>query len=128
MSTLLLTTILFDVAAPIELIPFELRWVAAFGMLDPIRKLFKMNVEAVGLVLRELDFHIPFWANVIATYFASSSVGHEPGLLLGLIAYASMVSVVLLGKSLSHHPSTLRHRIHFVSSHPPPVPRVRSLS
>ena len=99
MSMLLLTTILFGVAAHIKLIPFELRWMAAFGMLYPIRKLFNMNVKSVGLVLREIDFHIPFWTNVIATYFASSSAGHEPGILLGLIAYASMVSIVLLGKS-----------------------------
>ena len=61
MSTLLLTTILVGVAATANLVPFELRWVAVLGMLDSIRKAFKMNTEAVGLVLRELDFHIPFW-------------------------------------------------------------------
>jgi len=95
-STFLLTTILFGVATTSKLVPFELRWVTALGMLDPLRKLFKMNLEGVGLVLRELDFHIPFWANVVATYFASSSVGHEPGFVVGLIAYASMISIVLL--------------------------------
>mmetsp|Transcript_96322 Transcript_96322/g.274452 ORF Transcript_96322/g.274452 Transcript_96322/m.274452 type:complete len:491 (-) Transcript_96322:119-1591(-) len=95
-STLLLLTMLVGVAATAKLIPFELRWVAALGMLDPIRKVFKMNWEACGLVLRELDFHIPFWANIVAAYFASSSLDHEPGFLIALIAYALMVSVVLL--------------------------------
>mmetsp|Transcript_96325 Transcript_96325/g.274474 ORF Transcript_96325/g.274474 Transcript_96325/m.274474 type:complete len:398 (-) Transcript_96325:604-1797(-) len=103
-STLLLLTMLVGVAATAKLIPFELRWVAALGMLDPIRKVFKMNWEACGLVLRELDFHIPFWANIVAAYFASSSLDHEPGFLIALIAYALMVSVVLLGKSPTTRP------------------------
>ena len=122
MSTLLLTTILVSVAAAANLVPFELRWVAVLGMLDSIRKLFKMNVEAVGLVLRELDFHIPFWANVIATYFALSSVVHEPGILLGLIAYASMVSVVLLGKSpITRPPYATASTLLVVTHHPYPA-------
>ena len=123
---LLLTTILFGVAAHIKLIPFELRWMAAFGMLYPIRKLFNMNAKAVGLVLRELDFHIPFWTNVIATYFASSSLDHEPGFLIALITYALMVSVVLLGKSPITRPPYAIPSTSFVTHHDPP--RVRSLS
>ena len=107
-----------------KVVPYELRWVGGFAMVDVLRKLFKvlplssldiilnpysahsahshtslkLNTEAIGLILYELDFHIPFTTNAIAMYFAAASFGYEIGAVIVIVFYSSFYTVnVLLG-------------------------------
>jgi len=97
-TTILMFSGFVAIAALAEILPFELRWAGALVMPDIVRKLLKLNTEALGLVLRELDFWLPFTLFVLAMYFFSYSFGHDPG--AGLMAFLCVLMYtinVLLG-------------------------------
>ena len=89
-------TILVTVAAGAQLIPFECRWVGVLAMVDVLRKAFKLNAEAIGLIIGELDFLIPFVMNCGAAGFASASFGFDPGAIAVLLTYVSLYTVNIM--------------------------------
>ena len=98
-SSFLLFTILVPVAAWAGLIPYELRWAVGLGIVEILRKVFKLNVEALVLVVREIGFLLPFTTNVLGAFFGSASFDHEPGAAFMFFVYASLFTVTLMGKS-----------------------------
>ena len=82
-----------------EAVPYELTWLAILTMPDALRKFFKLNAEAVALVLREIDFWVPFVTMCLGTFFASASFGHEGAAITFSIAFVISATVnILLGK------------------------------
>ena len=54
----------------VEWVPYELTWLAIlWAPPDTLRRLFKLNAEVVMLVLRELDFWVPFLMLCFAMFF-----------------------------------------------------------
>jgi len=60
-----------------EVVPYELTWLAILAVPNALRKLFKLNVEALALVLRELDFWVPFVTMLLSGICALASFTHE---------------------------------------------------
>ena len=67
----------FAILALAEVVPYELTWLAILAMPDALRKLFKLNTEALALVLRELDFWVPFVTAIMTLICACASFTHE---------------------------------------------------
>ena len=104
---------LVAILAMTEVVPYELTWLAVFWVPDALRKLFKLNTEAVGLVLRELDYWVPFVTLCFASFFGSASFGHDGAAVLYMFAYVFTFTVnILLGKLV--RPASIRtHKEHF---------------
>ena len=68
---------IFGILALTEVVPYELTWLAILAVPDALRKLFKLNTEALALVLRELDFWIPFVTMCLTSICAWASFTHE---------------------------------------------------
>jgi hypothetical protein len=82
-----------------EWVPFELTWVGILWTPDALRKLFKLNTKAVGLIIRELDFWIPFVMMCLSFFSASVSFGHEAAVVQFVIEFMLSFTInVLLGK------------------------------
>ena len=60
-------------------VPYELTWLHVLAVPDALRKLFKLNTEAVALVLgeRSLDFWAPFMTMCLSLICAWASFTHE---------------------------------------------------
>ena len=98
-SSFLLFAPLVPVAAWAGLLPYELRWAVGLAMVEILRKVFKLNVEALVLVVREIGFLLPFTTNALGAFFGSASFDHEPGAAFTFFVYASLYTVTLMGKS-----------------------------
>ena len=91
---------IFGILALIEVVPYELTWLAILAVPDALRKLFKLNAHAVSLVLHELDFWVPFVTLLLGCFFASASFAHDGATVAFVITFAIFVTVnILLGKS-----------------------------
>ena len=91
-------------------IPYEFTWLVILCVPDPLRKLFKLNTEAVGLVLRELDFWIPFVTICLGAFFASASFEHDGAAVLFFTVLVFSYAVnILLGKSAAQRNSDDAH-------------------
>ena len=55
-------------------VPYELTWLAIMAVPNGLRKLFKLNVEAVALLARELDFWVPFMTMCGFAIFVGASI------------------------------------------------------
>ena len=82
---------IFGILALAELVPYELTWLAILGVPDALRKLFKLNTEALALVLRELDFWVPFVTAIMTLICACASFTHEGA----AAAFAYLFTVIL---------------------------------
>ena len=69
--------VFFAILGLTEVVPYELTWLAILAVPDALRKLFKLNTEAVALVLHELDFWVPFVTMCLSSILASASFTHE---------------------------------------------------
>ena len=67
----------FAILALAEVVPYELTWLAILAVPDALRKLFKLNTEALALVLRELDFWVPFVTMCLSSICAWASFTRE---------------------------------------------------
>mmetsp|Transcript_104276 Transcript_104276/g.300560 ORF Transcript_104276/g.300560 Transcript_104276/m.300560 type:complete len:670 (-) Transcript_104276:1991-4000(-) len=86
-----------------EVVPYELTWLMILALPDALRKLFKLNAHAVSLVLRELDFWVPFVTMLLASFFASASFAHDRAAAAVIITSMVHYTVnVLLGKLPSY--------------------------
>jgi hypothetical protein len=65
---------LVAVFALVEVVPYELTWLAIMAVPNGLRKLFKLNVEAVALLTRELDFWVPFMTMCEFAIFVGASI------------------------------------------------------
>ena len=82
-----------------EVLPYELTWLGILGIPDPLRKLLKLNTEAVALILCELDFWVPFVTLCLAFGFGSASFNHEMAAAVFCFVFVFTYTVnVLLGK------------------------------
>jgi hypothetical protein len=87
------------ILALMEVVPYELVWLSFFLVPDALRKLFKLNTEAVSLVLHELDFWVPFVTLCLGAFFGSASFGHEGAAVHSFFAVVLTYTVnILLGK------------------------------
>jgi len=68
---------LVAITEAVGFLPYELAWLVVLVFPDALRKLFKLNTEAVALVLRELDFWVPFVAMCLSVFFISASFEHD---------------------------------------------------
>ena len=85
--------------AMMEVVPYELTWLMVLVLPDALRKLFKLNTEAAALVLRELDFWIPFVPMCLGGCLFSASFAHDGAAAAVAINLVVSVTVnVLLGK------------------------------
>ena len=101
------------ILAQTEVVPYELVWLSFFWVPDALRKLFKLNTEAVALVLHELDFWVPFVTMCIASFFGSASFGHDGAAVHFFFAFVLTYTVnILLGK-LAKPTSIHTHEEHF---------------
>mmetsp|Transcript_15841 Transcript_15841/g.36940 ORF Transcript_15841/g.36940 Transcript_15841/m.36940 type:complete len:491 (+) Transcript_15841:793-2265(+) len=91
------------ILAMTEVVPYELVWLVVAWIPDILRKLFKMNVEAIGLILRELDFWVPFVTTCIAAYFYSASFAHEAVFSIFIVLFTMwfIVNVLFADADLS---------------------------
>jgi len=98
----------------VDVVPYELTWLIILALPDALRKLFKLNTEAVGLVLRELDFWVPFVTMCLGLLFASVSFGHDGAAVLFLALLALQYTVnILLGKHKALFHDQTKGRSHF---------------
>ena len=84
-----------------EVLPYELTWLGILGIPDPLRKLLKLNTEAVALILCELDFWVPFATLCLAFGFGSASFGRAhaaPAAVFCCVTVFAYTVNVLLGK------------------------------
>jgi len=82
-----------------EVIPYELAWVAILAFPDALRKIFKLNAEAMGLVLRELDFWIPFVTMCLSATFGAASFEYDgPAVLFSMNCVLLYTGNVLFGR------------------------------
>jgi hypothetical protein len=106
----------------VDVVPYELVWLIILALPDALRKLFKLNTEAVGLVLRELDFWVPFVTMCLGLLCASVSFGHDGAAVLFLTLVALQYTVnILLGKHKALFHDQMKGRSHF----PPRTTRSR---
>mmetsp|Transcript_44709 Transcript_44709/g.121861 ORF Transcript_44709/g.121861 Transcript_44709/m.121861 type:complete len:166 (+) Transcript_44709:1020-1517(+) len=90
---------LASILALAELVPYELTWLCVLWLPDAIRRLFKCNTEAVGLVVLELDFWMPFSTMCLGCFFASASFNHEMAFAtFSALFVISTTANILLGK------------------------------
>jgi len=82
---------IFAVLALAEVVPYELTWLAILAVPDALRKLFKLNTEALALVLRELDFWVPFVTAIMSFICACASFTHEGA----AAAFVSIFNILL---------------------------------
>ena len=68
---------IFGILGLAEVVPYELTWLAILAVPDALRKLFKLNTEAVALVLHEFDFWVPFVTLFLTGVWACASFTHE---------------------------------------------------
>ena len=68
---------IFGILGLTEVVPYELTWLAILAVPDALRKLFKLNTEAVALVLHEFDFWVPFVTFLLTVICAWASFTHE---------------------------------------------------
>ena len=95
----MLATGVLIVLALAEVVPYELLWLVVSWVPDILRTLFKMNTEAIGLILRELDFWVPSVTVSLAAYFFSASFAHEAAATTFVVLFALWFIVnVLFGK------------------------------
>ena len=73
-------------------VPYELTWLHVLAVPDALRKLFKLNVEALALILRELDFWVPFVMLCLSGICAWASFPDE-----GAAAAAVYILIVVAG-------------------------------
>ena len=84
----------------LEVVPYELTWLIILVLPDALRKLFKLNTHAVSLVLRELDFWVPFVTLLLGCFFASASFAYDGAAAAVVITFVISFTVnILLGKS-----------------------------
>ena len=79
---------IFGILALAEVVPYELTWLAILAVPDALRKLFKLNTEALALVLRELDFWVPFVTGIMSVIFAWASFAHEGAAAAFVVIFA----------------------------------------
>ena len=101
--------VLVSMLGMLEVVPYELTWLAILALPDALRKLFKLNAHAVSLVLHELDFWVPFVTMSLACYFASASFSHDGAAVAFVITFVISATVnILLGKiQATKHPGPL---------------------
>ena len=83
---------IFGILALMEVVPYELTWLAILAAPDAFRKLFKLNTEAMVRVLRELDFWTPFVTMCLTLICAWASFTHEGA----AAAFAYLFTVLLV--------------------------------
>ena len=83
--------VVFAILGLTEVVPYELTWLAILAVPDALRKLFKLNTEAVALVLRELDFWVPFVTGSLSAFCAWASFTHEGA----AAAFVSIFNILL---------------------------------
>ena len=71
-------------------------WLVILFAPDSFRRLFKLNTKAVALILRELDFWVPFATMCLAVFFASASFGHEGAAAHFFVEFALCFTVNVL--------------------------------
>ena len=87
----------------VDVVPYELLWLSILWLSEALRKLFKLNAEAVALILHELDFWVPFTTMCLACLCGSASLGHDGAFNLFAVAFALQYTVnVLFGKPVQH--------------------------
>ena len=80
-------------------IPFELRWLIALSAPDIIRVLFKLNVQTILLLPKELDYIVPFISLVGATTCLAASFHFDAAVcLLCFILVCQYTVEVLFGE------------------------------
>mmetsp|Transcript_15974 Transcript_15974/g.37216 ORF Transcript_15974/g.37216 Transcript_15974/m.37216 type:complete len:522 (+) Transcript_15974:3-1568(+) len=77
----------------VEWVPYELTWFAILWLPDPLRRLFKLNTEAITLIIREVDFWVPFVTLCLAVISASASFEHDGAAVQFLIIFAFTFTV-----------------------------------
>jgi len=86
-----------------KVVPYEFIWLGILGLPDMLRKFFKLNMEAVVLILHELDFWVPFGTLCLSLGFGSASFDNDMGVVLSSILLVFYYTVnVLLGKTVIH--------------------------
>ena len=83
---------IFVILGLTEVVPYELVRLTILAVPDALRKLFKLNTEAVALVLRELDFWVPFVTGSLSAFCAWASFTHEGA----AAAFAYLFTVLLV--------------------------------
>ena len=73
-STYMCLSVPLGFAAMAEWVPYELRWLAVFALVDPVRKLFKLNVECIFLLLKEMDFGINLITFIFSMFLCAWSL------------------------------------------------------
>ena len=83
----------------VDVVPYELVWFAILAVPDSLREFFKLNTEAVTLILRELDFWVPFVTLCLGLLCASASFGHDGAAnVLFITAALNYTVFILFGK------------------------------
>ena len=83
----------------VGVVPFAFIWAIVFTLPDSFRKLFKLNTEAVVLILHELDFWVPFVTMCLSLVFALASFDYEASAAVFVFTLVlGYTSNLLLGK------------------------------
>ena len=79
--------------------PYELRYTLILAIIDPLRKLLKLNVEGIKLIMFELDFIVPFGTILMSGLFGMASFDFEfSGVMFNIMAVLIYTVHVLLGE------------------------------
>jgi len=80
--------------------PYEFTWLAILWLPDTLRKLLKLNAEALSLILRELDFWVPFVTMCISAISGAASFGYDGTAVQFFIFWLFYCTVnILMGES-----------------------------
>lgn len=95
----------FSLLGMIEVVPFAFTWMMVLGLPDSFRKLFKLNTEAIVLILRELDFWVPFTMLCLSSVFALASFDCEGSVaaFLFVVVFTYTSNLLLGNKSVRTH-------------------------
>ena len=80
----------------VEAVPYELTWLALLTWPDILRKLFKLNVEAIKLVVYEPDFFIPLTTMTVGSAFCWASFRYDGSSGICLLTYLALYLVAIL--------------------------------
>ena len=102
MAYLALLPLLSILAMTEAVVPYELTWLGLFWVPDALRKLFKLNTEAVVRIVGEHDFWVPFVTLCLSAISGSASFGYDGAAVQLFIVFVFTTTVnILLGEPVA---------------------------